>query len=436
MNYKVNFLEKNNNHSIKVGVLGMGYVGLPLALAFAEKNIETVGFDIDQRKINLIKDGKSPINQIKSSRILNVTKTKIFRLTSDFKEVSNLDAVILCLPTPLNSKKKPDLSYVTSSLNSLLPFLKKGQLISLESTTYPGTTEEILKPFIEKKGFSIGKNFFLAYSPEREDPGNPVYNPTNIPKVIGGTTQSCKEVGIALYKNIINKLVPVSSTKSAEMTKLLENIHRSVNISLINELKPLLDKMEIDIYEVINAASTKPFGFVPYYPSIGVGGHCIPVDPFYLTWKAEKLGLKTRFIELADEINESMPLYVLEKVKLILKKIGKKISQSNILIIGIAYKKNIDDARESSSIKLIKLLLENKAQINYSDPYFKEFPETRNLKIKLENIELNNKSLNAFDITIIATDHDCFEYELIERESKLIIDTTGRLKPSNKVTRA
>ncbi len=436
MNYKENFFKKVNSNDLKVCILGMGYVGLPLSLTFAEKKIKTVGLDIDKNKINSLNIGKSHINQIKNETIKNQINNNFLEFTTNFEIIKNVDAIIICVPTPLNKLKKPDLSYINNSLESLLPFLKKGQVLSLESTTYPGTTDEVVKPLIEKKGFIIGKDFFIVYSPEREDPGNQNYNPKNIPKVIGGCTQSCRTIGIELYKNVIQTLIPVSSTKTAEMTKLLENIHRSVNISLINELKPLLDKMDIDIYEVINAAATKPFGFVPYYPSVGVGGHCIPIDPFYLSWKARKLGFKTNFIDLADKVNEYMPLYVFNKSKEVLLSKKKIIETCKVLILGISYKKNIDDARESCSIKLLKLFTEKNIKVHYSDPYFDNFPITRNLKLTLKSISLTKENLVTYDIVIIATDHDSFDYALIEQESNLIIDTTGRLKPSKKIFRA
>ena len=328
------------------------------------------------------------------------------------------------------------MSYIISTMDSLLPNLRQGQLLSLESTTYPGTTQEVLKPMIESKGFSLGINFFLTYSPEREDPSNQNYDTSNIPKVMGGSTSSCQEVGLGLYQSVVNQVVCVSDTKTAEMTKLLENIHRAVNIGLMNELKPLTDRMGIDLYEVIKAAATKPFGFVPYYPGPGLGGHCIPIDPFYLAWKAREYGMHTRFIELAGEINKSMPSYVLEKTVDALNESRKSIKESNILILGISYKKNVDDVRESPALEIIQKLVEKGANVKFSDPYFKSFPHTRNCKIDIDCIEISPENIKFFDLVILVTDHDSFDYEVILQNSSIIIDTRGRFEVSSKVIRA
>ena len=353
----VNALENIRKKHESIAVVGLGYVGLPLALTFAENGFSVIGIDVDQQKINKLRNSESYLKHINNARISRTIETKKLIPTLDFSEAKKCMAIILCVPTPLNKNREPDLTYVCNTLNSLKKFLRKGQLLSLESTTYPGTTEEVLKPTIESLGFEIGQDFFLIYSPEREDPGNKKYSTASIPKIIGGITPICREIGIELYSKIIEKLVPVSSTRAAEITKLLENIHRAVNIGLMNELKILSDKMDIDLYEIIDAASTKPFGFTPYYPGPGLGGHCIPIDPFYLTWKAREYGMNTKFIELAGEINASMPQYVIEKIFNLLNERSKSIKNSKILVLGLSYKKNIDDIRESPSLEIIYNLL-------------------------------------------------------------------------------
>ena len=319
---------------------------------------------------------------------------------------------------------------------ALLPHLRAGQVLSLESTTYPGTTEEELRPLIEQCGFTVGDDFFLVYSPEREDPGNAHFNTATIPKVMGGSTAACSEVGVALYEKAISEVVAVSSTRAAEMTKLLENIHRAVNIGLMNELKPLADRMGIDLYEVIRAAATKPFGFVPYYPGPGLGGHCIPIDPFYLTWKAREYGMHTRFIELAGEINSAMPAYVVEKTMDALNEAGKPLKGSKVLVLGIAYKKNVDDMRESPSVELMELLKAKGADVAYSDPFFQSFPQMRKHRFELQSVELTAASIASFDVVLLATDHDAFDYELISNHSQLLIDSRGRFVPTAHILRA
>jgi len=431
-----NLLKKLNDKTAAIGIFGLGYVGLPLCLEYLEKGYRVIGFDIDEKKLTLINQGKSYIKHIQSERIQKAINNQQFEVTSCFKSVNKLDALIICVPTPLTKNMNPDLSYINSTINNILPFLKRGQIISLESTSYPGTTEEIIKPKIEAAKFKIGQDFFLIYSPEREDPGNTKYNTSNIPKVLGGVTDNCKIIGTALYEQIICKVVTLSSPKAAEMTKLLENIHRAVNIGLINEMKILCDKMEVDLYEVIEAASTKPFGFTPYYPGPGLGGHCIPIDPFYLTWKAKEFELRTRFIELAGEINNSMPNYVVQKISDTLNFSKQSLKGSNILILGITYKKNVDDMRNSPSVEIIKLLLEKEAIVSYSDPYFESFPEMRSHSFNFKSVKLNPKKLSEFDICVICSDHDVFDYEMILNNSNKLVDTRGRYKPSNKVFRA
>ena len=430
-----NLLNLFKNKKAKIGIIGMGYVGLPLAIAYANKGFKVLGIDIDNKKVEQINKSISYINHISSKKLKNLVNSNLLKGTSNFNEVSNLDAIILCLPTPLNKYREPDLSFIKNTLDSIKPFLKKGQVLSLESTTYPGTTKEEILPFIRSSGFNVGEDFFLIYSPEREDPGNKNFHTCNIPKVIGGITSNCNEIGISLYKQIISEIVEVKDTSTAEMTKLLENIHRAVNIGLMNELKPLADKMGIDLYEVIRAASTKPFGFVAYYPGPGLGGHCIPIDPFYLTWKAREYGMHTRFIELAGEINSSMPHYVVSQTTNALNKEGKPLKNSKILILGISYKKNIDDLRESPSLVIIDLLNNKGAKVDYCDPYFDVLPKTRKFQFNLKRIDLSEENLKKADAVIISTDHDLFDYSLIKRYSKLIIDTRGRFKPGNNIIR-
>ena len=420
---KNELIKKMNKKSAVIGIFGLGYIGLPLALRFAEVGYKVLGFDIDSNKVKKLMRGESYIDYIKSSKISKLLKK--FEATSDFSRASDIDALILCVPTPLKKHKTPDLSFVINTINMLTPYLRKGQVLSLESTTYPGTTEEELLPRIEKKGFKVGKDFFLVYSPEREDPGNLNYKTNTIPKILGGHTQNCSEVGRALYNSSIDQIVLVSSTKVAEMTKLLENIHRAVNIGLINEMKIVADKMNINIHEVIHAAATKPFGFTAYYPGPGLGGHCIPIDPFYLTWKAKKVGINTRFIELAGKINSNMPLWVINKVIKTLKARGKSLKGLNVLILGIAFKKNVQDTRESPGVELIRILKKKGANVNYSDPHVPIFPKMRRYNFNLSSKNLTPKSINSYDLILLATDHVKFDYPMIQRNAKLIIDTRG-----------
>lgn len=427
-------IKKFNNKKAIIGIIGLGYVGLPLTLEYLTEGYTVIGFDIDQNKTDSLKNGKSYIEHIDVSKIKDSYDKGTFLPTTDFSKANETDALILCVPTPLNDHREPDLSYVIGSLEALLPYLKKGQVLSLESTTYPGTTEEELKPRIENQGFIIGENYYLVYSPEREDPNNPDYTTRTIPKVCGGTTPACMEIGTALYDKIIDTVVPVSSTQAAEMTKILENTFRAVNIALVNELKIVAERMGIDLFEVIRAAATKPFGFMPFYPGPGLGGHCIPIDPFYLTWKAREYGVATKFIELAGEVNISMPDYVISKVMDALNTKGKSVNGSKILILGIAYKKNVDDMRESPSVELMKKLEEKGAQISYSDPHVPQFPKMRNYKFDLKSIELSPETLSKFDCVLVATDHDKFDWEMIEKNAKLIVDTRGKYTVDNKVS--
>ncbi len=418
-------LNKLADRSAIIGIVGLGYVGLPLMMRYCEVGYKVIGFDIDQSKVDALSLGNSYIEHIPASAIA-VALDRGFEATTDFSRVPEADALILCVPTPLNKYREPDLSFVLDTTDSLVPFLRKGQVVSLESTTYPGTTDEELLPRVESLGLKVGVDIFLIFSPEREDPGNPNFSTRTIPKVCGGHTETCLQVGLALYEQVIDRVVPVSSTRAAELTKLLENIHRAVNIGLVNEMKIVADKMGIDIHEVIRAAATKPFGFVPYYPGPGLGGHCIPIDPFYLTWKAREYGVHTRFIELAGEVNSSMPDYVIAKVTAALNTAKKAINGSRILVLGIAYKKNVDDMRESPSVMLMEKLRDLGAEVAYSDPHIPVFPKMREHHFNLTSIELSAKKLSTYDCVLLATDHDKFDYERIKNNSKLIVDSRGR----------
>jgi UDP-N-acetyl-D-glucosamine dehydrogenase len=418
-----------------VGIYGLGYVGLPLALRFSEVGIKVIGFDIDPAKINALNAGQSYIERLTAQKIQQAREQGL-EATSDFSRSGEADALIICVPTPLNAHREPDLSFVINTVESILPHFRPGQLLSLESTTWPGTTDEELAPRLEAKGFTPGQNCALVFSPEREDPGNPDYGTYDIPKVIGGMTPSCLELGQALYQHAIRTLVPVSSPRVAEMTKLLENIHRAVNIGLVNEMKIVADKMGINIHEVIRAAATKPFGFTPYSPGPGLGGHCIPIDPFYLTWKAKEYGLNTRFIELAGEINHNMPRWVVQKVADALNDRCKSLKGSRILVLGLAYKKNIDDSRESPAVAIMQLLQDKGAHIDYSDPHVPRFPKMREYYFDLASVELSASNIQSYDCLILATDHDQFNYELLLREATLIVDTRGRLPGAKHVVSA
>ncbi|NHB87589.1 nucleotide sugar dehydrogenase [Photorhabdus tasmaniensis] len=428
--------DKFDNKTAIIAIVGLGYVGLPLMLRYNDIGFKVIGFDIDKAKTDKLSQGQSYIEHIPASKINQAINTG-FEATTDFARIAECDAIILCVPTPLNKYREPDMSFVINTTDMVKPHLRTGQVLSLESTTYPGTTEEELLPRIEEKGLKVGEDIFLIYSPEREDPGNPDFETRTIPKVIGGHTENCLKAGIAVYQPAIDQVVPVSSTKAAEMTKLLENIHRAVNIGLVNEMKLVADKMGIDIHEVIRAAATKPFGFVPYYPGPGLGGHCIPIDPFYLTWKAREYGINTRFIELSGEVNSSMPDYVVTKIVLALNKANKSINGSRILVLGIAYKKNVDDMRESPSVHIIEKLQDLGATAEYSDPHVPIFPKMRNHFFNLKSQPITAESLKNFDCAILATDHDKFDYELILNHSLQVIDTRGKYKNNNnKVVKA
>jgi len=434
---KETLLRRLNERSALVGIVGLGYVGLPLALRFAEVGYRVVGFDVDEAKVKALNAGKSYIGHIPGDKVKSARGDGRFEAAAAFGRAKDCDALIICVPTPLDAYREPDLSYVTGTVESLVPHLRAGQVISLESTTYPGTTDEELVSRVEKAGFEVGRDVFVCFSPEREDPGNPRYATSNIPKICGGTTPACLEAGLALYGQVISKVVPVSSTRVAEMTKLLENIHRSVNIGLANEMKIICDRMGIDVHEVIRAAATKPFGFVPYWPGPGLGGHCIPIDPFYLTWKARAYGVHTRFIELAGEINHAMPEWVMGKLIEALNDRGRALKGSKALVLGIAYKKNVDDMRESPAVELMELLVKRGAQVEYHDPHVPVFPPMREHKFDLKSVPLDDKRIASYDVVLLATDHDVVDYELVKRHARLIIDTRGKyLEPSANVIKA
>lgn len=449
-------LSKIKNKKAVIAVIGMGYVGLPLALEFADKGFKTIGFDIDETKIPVLNAGESYIKHIKVEKIRKAVDAKKFEATSDFSRLPDTDAIIICVPTPLNEHREPDMSFIENSGKVIAKYLRAGQFVSLESSTYPGTTEEILLPLFENapltqnsndknqdskaKPFKVGKDFYLAFSPEREDPNNPKYSTATIPKVVGGVTPECLEIALALYNHVIVNTVPVSSPRTAEATKLLENIYRSINIALVNELKMVFERMDIDIWEVVEAASTKPFGFQPFYPGPGLGGHCIPIDPFYLTWKAREYDVSTKFIELAGEINTYMPYYVVEKAADALNKQKKSLNGSKVLILGAAYKKDIDDMRESPSLKLIELLSEHGAEVDYNDPYVSKLPKTRKYNYDMNSVEITKENLAKYDLILLSTDHTNYDYNFINQHSKVIIDTRNAFKKagisSNKVFKA
>lgn len=434
--YLEQLTSKLRDRTAVIGIIGLGYVGLPLALRYVESGFRVLGIDIDGAKVECLNRGKCYINHIKTDEVVKAREHG-FEATTEFSRAGEPDALIICVPTPLNAYRDPDLSFVLGTTDALLPYMRHGQIVSLESTTYPGTTEEELKPRLESRGFIVGSDMFLVFSPEREDPANPNFQTRTIPKICGGVTAECLEAGIALYSPAIDRVVPVSSTRAAELTKLLENIHRAVNIGLVNEMKIIADRMHIDIYEVIRAAATKPFGFTAYYPGPGLGGHCIPIDPFYLTWKAREYGLHTRFIELAGEINSEMPHWVIGKVTDALNRRGKSVMGSRVLVLGIAYKKDVEDMRESPSVEMMEILQEKGAVVHYADPYVPVFPRMREHYFDLRSVELTPKSIASYDVVLIATAHTAFDYELIRKYAPLIVDTRGvYLAPMPNVVKA
>ncbi len=417
-------LEKSiRNYSAKVGIIGLGYVGLPLVIRFGLCGFTVYGFDIDKNKIKSLENGESYIAHISPKNIRDLIEKKRFIPTDDYELLSEVDAIIICVPTPLSKTQEPDLRYVRKTSQQIATYGRKGQLIILESTTYPGTTKEILLPELSAAFGEVGKDFFLAYSPEREDPGNRSYSTEKIPKIVGGVTKQCLDLAVLLYGEAIEKIVPVTSTEVAEFTKLLENIYRSINIALVNELKVLATKMGIDIWEVIQAASTKPFGFHPFYPGPGLGGHCIPIDPFYLSWKAREFDFATRFIQLSGEINKSMPDYVVSRLMDGLNTQGKSLKGSKIIVLGIAYKKNVDDLRESPALVIIEKLLSKGAFVSYYDPYIPVIPKTRKYEFSLKSIPLEERSIQESDAVLVLTDHDGINYQWVASLSRLFVDT-------------
>src|SRR5580692_6030238 len=428
---------------LKVAIIGCGYVGLPLALRFAEAGHKVTGFDTDPNKVTMLNAGKSYIEHIPQTKIQQFVNSRHFSATTDFARIKEADAIIICVPTPLDERREPDLSYVEQTAISIQPHLQKGQLVVLESTTYPGTTEELVLPILEKSGLhcpiaagpeneNIACDFFLAFSPEREDPGNKQFGLAQIPKVVGGLNPPSGRAAQAIYAQVVARVVPVSSTRAAEMAKLLENIFRCVNIALVNELKMLSLRMGIDIWEVIDAAATKPFGFMPFYPGPGLGGHCIPVDPYYLSWKAREYDFATRFIELAGEVNTAMPYHVVDAIAASLNDRSKSIKGSKILLLGVAYKKDVDDLRESPSLKLLELLTARGAVLDYNDPYFAALHKMRHYDFSnMRSVALSPERLASYDCVLIATDHSAYDYDAIARDAKLVVDTrnaTRRVK--------
>src|SRR5277367_258793 len=406
---------------LKVGIIGCGYVGLPLALRFAEAGHKVTGFDTDPNKVSMLNAGKSYIEHIPQTKIQQFVNSRHFGATTDFARLKEVDAIIICVPTPLDERREPDLSYVEQTAISIYPHLQKGQLVVLESTTYPGTTEELVLPILEKSGLhcpiaagpeneNVAGDFFLAFSPEREDPGNKQYGLAQIPKVVGGVNPPSGRAAQALYTQVVSKVIPVSSTRAAEMAKLLENIFRCVNIALVNELKQLCLRMGVDVWEVIEAASSKPFGFMPFYPGPGLGGHCIPVDPFYLSWKAREYDFSTRFIELAGEVNTSMPYHVVDSLAEALNQHNKSLKGSKILILGVAYKKDVDDLRESPTLKIMEILQKRGSEFDYNDPYFPALFKMRHYDFSsMKSVPLKPETISAYDAIVIATDHSSYD---------------------------
>lgn len=413
-------IEKIMSKKARIGIIGIGYVGLPLAVEFAKSGYNVVGIDLNQEKVRRINRGENYIKDIPDSELRGLVEDKRLSATCDFSVLKDIDAISICVPTPLNKTKDPDLSCILDSTKEIKKYLHKDQLIILESTTYPGTTRELILPMLEDTGFKVGIDFFLTFSPERIDPGNKIFNTRNTPKVIGGITEACKRHALALYGNIIEKVIPVSSTESAEIVKLLENTFRSINIGLVNEVAIMCNKLGIDVWEVIEAASSKPYGFMPFYPGPGLGGHCIPIDPHYLSWKLKTLNYRARFIELAGEINSGMPHYVVDKMVDALNRQKKCLNGSSILILGVAYKKDIDDPRESPALDIIKILQEKGAEVSYNDPYIPSLDD--NFK-GMRSIDINKGLLSGMDCAVIVTDHSTYDWEMIAKNSKLVVDT-------------
>ncbi len=415
--------KKIKNKKAVVGVLGLGYVGLPLVREFASAGLKVVGFDIDEKKVKVLNSGRSIIKHIPHSQVRQMVKAKLFAATTNMARLKTVDAILVCVPTPLTESREPDMRFIISSSETISKYLRVGQLVVFESTTYPGTTRELVAPILERSGLKAGKDFYLAYSPEREDPGNKNFTTKTIPKVVGGLTKKCCDIACKLYDAAIDRTVPVRSLEAAEAAKILENVYRCINIAMVNELKMVFDRMGIDIWEVIKAASTKPFGFSAFYPGPGLGGHCIPIDPFYLTWRARQYGIPTRFIELAGEINTNMPNYVVTKIMEALNEHKKSLKGSKVLVLGLAYKKDIDDLRESPSIELIELLREKGAKVDYNDPYIPRTHRQRQHDLKMVSKKLSARMLAGYDVVLISTDHSDYDYDQIVKNAKLVVDT-------------
>ncbi len=416
-----------------VGVVGLGYVGLPLLIEFVSGGFKSIGYDIDDRKVSSLKKRKSYIRHISSDRIASLVDSGRFDATTDFSRIPEADCIIIAVPTPLDKHQQPDLSFIEKTSEAVSKHLRKGQLVVLESSTWPGTTEEVMKPILERSGLVCGKDFWIAFSPEREDPNNPQYSTKTIPKVVGANDPTALACAKALYDAVIVQTVPVSSSQAAEATKLLENIFRSVNIALVNEMKVILDRMGIDVWEVIRAASTKPFGYMPFYPGPGLGGHCIPIDPFYLTWKAREFDMPTRFIELAGEINSNMPYWVVGRVGDALNTKKKSLNGSRVLILGAAYKKDVDDVRESPTLKLIEILEDRGAKVDYNDPYIPKMPHVRKYQYEMKSVPLTPANLKKYDVVLISTDHTCYDYAMVAKHAKLVVDTRNAVKAAGKL---
>ena len=415
--------ENNPNKAPIVGVIGLGYVGLPLAIEFIRGGATVIGFDISEAAVKSINSGKSPLKHIPHGHIAEMVASGRFKATGDAKLMRKPDALILCVPTPLTENREPDMYYVEESCRTVAKSLRKGQLVVLESTTYPGTTNEVMKPILEASGLRAGKDFHMAYSPEREDPGNAHYNTRTIPKVIGAIDKASMDFALNVYKYAIDTMIPVDSCETAEAIKIVENVYRCVNIAMVNELKQLFDRMGIDVWEVVRGASSKPFGYQPFYPGPGLGGHCIPIDPFYLTWKARQFGMPTRFIELAGEINTNMPHYVIQRTMDALNEQKKSLNGSKVLVLGLAYKKDIDDIRESPSLELIELLRGKGAKVDYNDPYIPQTKKTREYDLKMKSVPLTPANIKKYDCLLVATAHSDYDMNMIVKNAKLVIDT-------------
>jgi UDP-N-acetyl-D-glucosamine dehydrogenase len=421
-------IERIARREYTIGVIGLGYVGLPLILRFGEVGFQVIGFDVDAGKVKQLNDGGSYIQNVSSARVQALLASRRLEATTALERLAEPDAVVICVPTPLTQHRDPDLRYVEKTADAVAATLRRNQLVCLESTTYPGTTDEVVLPRLEARGLRVGADFFLAFSPEREDPGNAQFETATIPKVVGGVTPDCLALATALYAAAIKQVVPVASTRVAEATKILENVYRAVNIALVNELKIAFERMGINVWDVIEAAKTKPFGFQPFYPGPGLGGHCIPIDPFYLTWKAREYGVVTRFIELAGEVNAGMPAYVILKLMEALNERSKALKGSRILVLGAAYKRDTDDSRESPGLEIMEDLFHKGAKVDYSDPHLPRLPMVRKHRIDLASVVLSEASVRQYDAVLLVTDHSRFPYELIHRSAALIVDSRNAFR--------